>query len=78
MPKYDYKCRECGTVQEVVHSIKESPEVVCLTCGSSNTFRMVGATRTIFKGGGWAGNEASLDRMGVPDHVKPHARERLF
>lgn len=77
MPKYDYICKECKSIQEVTHSIKEDPVVECLTCHSHNTRRMVGATRTVFKGGGWAGKEAAYDRMGVPSHVRKHADERL-
>jgi putative FmdB family regulatory protein len=78
MPRYDYRCKKCDAVQEVKHSIKEDPEVVCLMCGSSDTRRMISATRTIFKGGGWAQNEAALDKIGMPEHVKQHARERIF
>lgn len=78
MAAYNYKCKDCGNIQEVNHKVTEDPEIVCLTCGSSNTRRMVGATRTIFKGGGWVVNESSLDKIGMPEHVKKHARERLF
>lgn len=78
MPKYDYKCRDCEAVQEVTHRITEDPVIECLTCGSHNTRRLVGATRTIFKGAGFYKNEAALNAVGMPEHVKKHARERLF
>lgn len=74
--KYDYKCRSCGKIWEESHSVHESPRYTC-ECGSEDTFKMIGATRTIFKGGGWAGREADYDRMGVPAHVRKHADERL-
>jgi len=32
MPTYDYKCPACGHVKEVIHSIKESPRIVCDLC----------------------------------------------
>ena len=75
---YDYKCRDCENIQEERHGMTETPQITCLTCGSSNTFRMVGAARTIFKGGGWARNEMALDAVKMPEHVKKHARERIF
>jgi len=74
MAIYDYKCKECENTQEVRHGMTESPKIDCLICGSSNTFKMVGAARTIFKGGGWAAKELALDRIGMPEHVKKHAR----
>ena len=32
MPTYDYRCPECGYTDEVVHSIKISPEIHCDKC----------------------------------------------
>ena len=32
MPLYDYRCPRCSTVQDIFHSMKESPQVVCDTC----------------------------------------------
>ena len=32
MPTYDYQCPECGYVEEVFHSIKDSPEIHCPMC----------------------------------------------
>lgn len=29
MPTYEYKCPECNIVMEVVHSIKETPDIFC-------------------------------------------------
>jgi len=36
MPTYDYKCNSCGFIDEVVHSIKEDPEIQCSNCKSSD------------------------------------------
>lgn len=35
MPRYDYCCPTCGTVIEVAHSIRETPEVRCPTCADA-------------------------------------------
>lgn len=32
MPTYDYRCESCGTVREIVHSIKSNPEFSCEKC----------------------------------------------
>lgn len=32
MPTYEYRCPECGTVQDHVHSIKQEPEFHCPAC----------------------------------------------
>ena len=35
MPRYDYKCRECGYETEHQHSFKETPEFQCPNCENS-------------------------------------------
>lgn len=35
MPTYDYKCPDCGHIDEVIHSIKQSPSVECSRCKKS-------------------------------------------
>ena len=36
MPTYEYRCRDCSKKQEVTHSIKEDPEILCEHCESKN------------------------------------------
>ena len=78
MPKYDVKCKDCENVWEVTHSVREDPVYVCPTCGSQNCRRMVGATRTLFKGTGFAINDIALDRLGMPKHVREINKDRLM
>jgi len=33
MPRYDYKCKTCGSVEEVLHGFDEEPDMYCLECG---------------------------------------------
>lgn len=50
MPKYDYKCNECGGQQEVERSFGDNTEPVC--CGKSMT-RVWTANPVHFKGSGF-------------------------
>ena len=34
MPRYDYRCKVCGAVEEFVHGFKDEPDVYCLECGA--------------------------------------------
>lgn len=53
MPAYDYLCEEHG-VQEVTHSIKESPVICCEQCQKPMQ-RQIGNTTFVTLGGGWTG-----------------------
>jgi len=32
MPTYEYRCPKCGTVKEIIHSIKDDPDIACEPC----------------------------------------------
>ena len=34
MPRYDYRCKVCGAVEETMHGFDEDPEMHCLECGA--------------------------------------------
>ena len=52
--RYDYKCRECGCVEERRHFISEDPEYLCPKCGGE-MYRLVSPNigGFVLKGGGW-------------------------
>lgn len=54
MPTYDYRCPDCGHVEEVVHSIKSDPDIKCSSCNKCLMQRMISSNTTgfIFKDGG--------------------------
>ena len=52
MPTYDYQCRSCGSVTEVIHSMLEDGPTTCEQCGGALR-RMVFPTGIIFKGSGF-------------------------
>ena len=44
MPIYEYKCNECGGVQEVLHtSMRDVESVKCPSCGSEDLARLISA-----------------------------------
>ena len=52
MPTYDYQCRSCGSVTEVIHSMLEEGPAVCERCGGELR-RVLYPTGIIFKGSGF-------------------------
>ena len=52
VPTYDYQCRSCGVITEVVHSMLEDGPTTCERCGGELR-RVIHPTGIIFKGGGF-------------------------
>ena len=52
MPTYDYQCRSCGSVTEVIHSMLDEGPSVCERCGGELR-RVLYPTGIIFKGSGF-------------------------
>lgn len=52
MPTYDYQCRSCGNVTEVIHSMLEDGPSTCELCGGPLR-RMLYPAGIIFKGSGF-------------------------
>ena len=52
MPTYDYQCRSCGTVTEVIHAMADDGPSVCEVCGGQLR-RVLYPTGIIFKGSGF-------------------------
>ena len=52
MPTYDYQCRDCGNVTEVIHSMLEDGPTVCERCGGALR-RVIFPSGIIFKGSGF-------------------------
>lgn len=52
MPTYDYQCRVCGSVTEVIHSMLESGPESCERCGGELR-RVLYPAGIIFKGSGF-------------------------
>jgi putative FmdB family regulatory protein len=52
VPTYDYKCRSCGAITEVIHSMLEEGPTSCDRCGGPLR-RVLYPTGIIFKGSGF-------------------------
>jgi putative FmdB family regulatory protein len=52
VPTYDYQCRSCGNVTEVIHSMLEDGPTTCERCGGALR-RVLYPTGIIFKGSGF-------------------------
>jgi putative FmdB family regulatory protein len=52
VPTYDYQCRSCGAVTEVIHPMTEDGPTVCEVCGGLLR-RVLYPTGIIFKGSGF-------------------------
>ena len=53
MPLYDYECRNCGHVVEVLHGINDPGPTACERCGGTMR-KLLSAPAIVFKGSGWA------------------------
>ncbi len=76
MPTYDYQCRSCGVITEVVHSMLEDGPSVCERCGG-DLRRVVHAAGIIFRGSGFyktdsrSSSSASVAGASGPAPVPP-------
>jgi len=52
MPMYRYICENCGYEKVVMHSMDESPKVICDKCGSVMK-RSIGRVGVVFKSEGF-------------------------
>jgi putative FmdB family regulatory protein len=55
MPRYDFRCSECNTIQEHSLPIDSDDLLYCLTCDTLLA-KVFTAPAAHFKGGGWGGS----------------------
>ena len=73
MPTYDYQCRSCGVITEVVHSMLEEGPTACPACAGPLR-RIVHAAGIIFKGSGFYKTDSrSSGSASVPAGSRPQA-----
>jgi putative FmdB family regulatory protein len=60
VPTYDYQCRSCGSITEVIHSMLEEGPSVCERCGGELR-RILYPTGIIFKGSGFYRTDSRSD-----------------
>jgi len=52
MPLYEYQCKDCGVVSEVIQKFSDAPLSECANC-DGRVERLVSAPAIQFKGSGW-------------------------
>ena len=50
MPIYEYKCRDCGQINELL-VLRKDEEVSCKSCNSQNLEKLISAHNTMGSGG---------------------------
>jgi putative FmdB family regulatory protein len=53
MPIYEYACKSCGHVFDVLQKMSDDPLVDCPECGAAELRKLVSAPSFRLKGGGW-------------------------
>ena len=53
MPLYDYECRNCGHIVEVLHGVNDTGPAACEVCGGQLK-KLINPPAIVFKGSGWA------------------------
>jgi putative FmdB family regulatory protein len=71
LPTYDYQCRSCGTIIEVIHPMSEDGPSICEVCGGEMR-RILHPAGIIFKGSGFYKTDSrSASSASVPSRTKP-------
>ncbi len=52
MPIYEYRCKKCGKIFEVLQKINEEPLTQCIEC-KSPVEKLISASSFQLKGSGW-------------------------
>ncbi len=62
MPFYEYQCKACGAVAEVLQKITDAPLKKCPECGKNQLQKLVSAPVFRLKGGGWYETDFKTDK----------------
>ncbi len=58
MPRYDYRCNDCGEQFEMVQSFDEPALTTCPHCGQEGLRKLFGNVGVVFKGSGFYRNDS--------------------
>ena len=54
MPIYEYVCKQCGKLTDVLQKMSDPPPEACPGCGAKGPLeRVISRTSFVLKGGGW-------------------------
>ena len=77
MPFYEYQCRACGDLTEVLQKVSDPPLRKCPGCGKNQLTKLVSAPVFRLKGGGWyetdfkSDGENKRNLVGEKEEAKP-------
>ena len=62
MPIYEYECRDCGAMTEVIQKVSDPAMVDCPSCGAGGLTKLVSAAGFRLAGGGWYETDFKKDK----------------
>ncbi len=62
MPIYEYECRDCGHIFDVLQKISDDPLKFCPDCGKPELKKLLSAPRFRLKGSGWYETDFKSDK----------------
>lgn len=71
MPIYEYHCKECDKVFEVLQKINSEPLKKCIYC-SGKVEKLISVSSFQFKGNGWYDTDYKKKDSGKKEHFKKH------
>ena len=63
MPIYEYECRDCGEMTEVIHKVSDPALTDCPSCGAGGLTKLVSAAGFRLAGGGWYETDFKKDKQ---------------
>ena len=61
MPIYEYKCKNCAHVFDVLQKMSDDPLIKCPECGRLDLRKLLSAPNFRLKGGGWYETDFKTD-----------------
>lgn len=62
MPIYEYECKNCGHVFDVLQKMRDDPLTECPECGQPDLRKLLSAPNFHLKGGGWYETDFKTDK----------------
>lgn len=72
MPIYEYKCKKCEGVFEILHGFNDKPPKKCEECGGKLE-RMISLSAFHLKGSGWYETDYGRKKVSHEKELKNHA-----
>ncbi|MFO8004535.1 FmdB family zinc ribbon protein [Thioalkalivibrio sp.] len=75
MPIYEYECRDCGEMTEIIQKVSDPALTECPSCGASGLTKLVSAAGFRLAGGGWYETDFKKDKQrNLKETSKPEAK----